>query len=72
MEIGRAGAVSARPERSSGLDICAAILFTAPTIREELKLRAADRDPQRCKEIPEANIRQRSAPPGAFLHCAGL
>ena len=45
------------------------ILFMRRTFRDELRLRAADRDPKRCKEIPEANTRQRDAPPGAFVLC---
>lgn len=49
------------------LDIGTPILFIRNEFRDELTLRAADRDPQRFKEIPEATTRQRDAPPGAFV-----
>lgn len=49
------------------LDNAFHLLFIRNQFRDELTLRAADRDPQRCKEIPEATTRQRDAPPGAFV-----
>ncbi|RYC04750.1 hypothetical protein EUU22_21650 [Ciceribacter ferrooxidans] len=51
------------------LDSGAVFLFIARKSATRLRLRAADRDPPRYKEIPEVNTRQRVAPSGAFWFC---
>ncbi|PKA40807.1 hypothetical protein CWR43_25950 [Rhizobium sullae] len=51
------------------LDFVCAFLFTAAHSMTSFKTRAADRDPQRYKEIPEVHTRQRDAPSGAFWLC---
>ncbi|KJF72241.1 hypothetical protein RP75_16230 [Agrobacterium arsenijevicii] len=51
------------------LDFRSAFLFIAANQLAVSRLQAADRDPQRYKEIPEVNTRQRDAPSGAFWLC---
>lgn len=61
---------SNRPSSNSpALDFPPALMFKPVHSCEEPSLRAADRDepPMRGQPIPEANTRQRDAPPGAFV-----
>ncbi|OMP71164.1 hypothetical protein BV900_16200 [Agrobacterium tumefaciens] len=51
------------------LDFHGTFLFIAANQLAVSRLQAADRDPQRYKEIPEVNTRQRDAPSGAFWLC---
>ncbi|KAA1235492.1 hypothetical protein G6L26_012620 [Agrobacterium radiobacter] len=57
------------PETRHRLDFSRAFLFIAANQLAVSRLQAADRDPQRYKEIPEVNTRQRDAPSGAFWLC---
>ncbi|QCM01499.1 hypothetical protein CFBP6624_12510 [Agrobacterium tumefaciens] len=56
-------------ENRQRLDFSSAFLFIPANQLAVSRLQAADRDPQRYKEIPEVNTRQRDAPSGAFWLC---
>ncbi|TRA98881.1 hypothetical protein EXN68_18455 [Rhizobium rhizogenes] len=56
-------------ENRHRLDFSSTFLFIPANQLAVARLQAADRDPQRYKEIPEVNTRQRDAPSGAFWLC---